>query len=581
MRDGAGDTGGLSDVDEPNAPAPSAQPSPLSSTSHHSVLSRQDSTAVDFSNATDNLSVAAAESASSVTTASRESSTLACALNLVSMKKGYDGAKKKEAKKLKNKRSYLKRHFENQISTLNGESTYNRKKIQFVDGLPVPGHCFDTNRINWRDAYQMSVSGNVVLPYTRSKEILENHVIVWFPDGSYEAIEEGQIRLDPPPQVTYRSYHMKATGGTLVQQYTKACSGRGNNKRYVLIRYTNKQYQWVPEEEIILFGGGGKRSVRKPNYYQNDTRNGDVDNDQLAEQNDNKRGGVCLQCVPAQQYTRFRKIWSTAKDIVSIEPSTSSAVTEALAQHPVREGTGEEGNLIIKRMTETSLLYELLTSVKKEGKHLPLEDVIGDSVGYVAGLSNLVRSGNVLGCEGSSVMVKQLLHLSSDDNKEEERGKAPTEQPKGGEGESSSQAQKKVMEDSAPGNDRKEKMKKPPRKMCKHRGCMTPAHQSTMPHCIKHSEKPKQLCVNCQKNAIRRRFKLCDPCFLKLHPNESLCRHCSLLGYKRKPREFGGLCAKCIADGVGDERMCVDCHKRRRERLGGRCYYCHKISQKK
>ena len=593
------------DVDpSQKAPAPHAPPAPLmSSTTHNSVLGPDivgSGTVGGFADVINSdsgglsSSVASATSAAPVTTAFRASPTYACAKNLISMKKGNDHLKntqelnlrakkeaKNDAKRQRNKMSYMKKHFEKQIRELNGTSNFEPKKIQFTDGPPVPGICLDTNKINWRVAYQMSVSGNVVQVYTRGKVILEHHVVVLLPDGRYEAIEEGRIRLEPPPQVNYRSYHMKV--GTLVTKYTEDCSGQGNNKQYCLIRYENKQFQWVPKEEIIC--DEGKRNVRKPNFYRNPTRNCNL-LDSQADQNDNNstRGGECLALIPTQQHARFKKIFSTAKNLLSIDHSISGAVTEALGQHPAREGTGVDGNSNIKIMAETSLIYEHLTSEKKEGKHLPLEDVIGGGLDCVAGLTNLARSGNVLECEGSSVMVKQLLQLKSGDSKDE-GGKTQTEQERQGEdGESSAQAQKdKKIQDSDLQNNRKTKKphQKQTRDICQHPGCTTPAHTSTLPHCKKHSEKPKSLCVHCQKNESRRKFKLCETCFQKLHPNKSLCRHCSLLGYDRKPREFGGLCTKCIGDGVKDERKCVNCHERPRERGGGLCYFCYNDAQEK
>lgn len=497
--------------------------------------------------------------------------------NLRAQKEARQAQKKEDARK-RAKRSYEKLQYEKQFPKLNnGNSMLKPKKIQFIDGQPVPGQCLATSQIKWRDANQMTCSGNVVCPYTRGKEILENHVIAVLPNGSYKAIEEGRIRLDPQPQVTYRSYHMKA--GTLVKQHTRGCSGRGNNKQYCLIRYENNQYQWVPEEEIIQTEEGRRRNIRKPKFYQNQSQNGDLHYKPQNDDNAAREGEHVPFVIPAHQYPRFKKIWSTAKSLVGIEPSISSAVTEALFEHPVREGTGEEGTPNIKIMTETSLLYERLRE-KIEGKYPPLEDVIGGELEYVAGMSNLVRNGHVLGREGSNVMVRQLLQLSSADAKEEE-GKTPT-RDEGGEGDSLAQSKKnKSDEDLAPQHDWKQKQpQKVIKNMCHHPGCSTPAHSSTLPHCKRHSKRPKLLCVNCQKCQAKRKGKLCEACFQKLHPNESLCRHCSLMGYARKPRMFGGLCNKCIKDGVKDERKCVDCHKRPRTRRGGRCYFCDKSLQK-
>ena len=51
---------------------------------------------------------------------------------------------------------------------------------------------------------------------------------------------------------------------------------------------------------------------------------------------------------------------------------------------------------------------------------------------------------------------------------------------------------------------------------------------------------------------------MCDACFVD--NGKGLCANCTKSGYKRVPRNIGGLCAVCITNGVKVIKKCKKCN---------------------
>jgi len=115
------------------------------------------------------------------------------------------------------------------------------------------------------------------------------------------------------------------------------------------------------------------------------------------------------------------------------------------------------------------------------------------------------------------------------------------------------------------------------KKKCQEKGCTRQAHAHTnFTHCSKHSKSPRKVCVVCKKSKARRKGGLCDACFVD--NGKGFCANCTKSGYKRVPRNIGGLCPECITNGVIVIKKCKKCNVGRQRHKGGICQECFKIS---
>ena len=69
---------------------------------------------------------------------------------------------------------------------------------------------------------------------------------------------------------------------------------------------------------------------------------------------------------------------------------------------------------------------------------------------------------------------------------------------------------------------------------------------------------------------------LYDACFVD--NGKGFCANCTKSGYKRVPRNIGGLCPECITNGVKVIKKCKKCNVGRQRHKGGICQACFKIS---
>jgi hypothetical protein len=113
------------------------------------------------------------------------------------------------------------------------------------------------------------------------------------------------------------------------------------------------------------------------------------------------------------------------------------------------------------------------------------------------------------------------------------------------------------------------------RRKCQEKGCTKQAHAcNNFTHCSTHNKSPRKLCVVCKKNYSRRKGGLCDTC--SVVKTKEFCVNCTKNGFKRLPRNIGGLCAVCINNGVKIKKKCTKCNTGKRRHKGGICRACFK-----
>ena len=429
-------------------------------------------------------------------------------------------ASRKDAKKKANRiaalRSRHKKHWEKEINKLNGKKRFTPERVRWCINQVTLVEKMN-KQIQWEDVVQLSRSGTVNFYGSNAPKPMERAVIVR-PHDSFDKpfpIEASRIQYKRPPQKTLkRSFQMQ---GVLVLQMTGPVSG-DDGKYYILVKYEwNKELWWKPAEDVKELVPEGGRNKTPPNRFRPGEKN--EPNHRRDQPEKLILRSVIAKPINIKRLNQAMTKSQQALKIPRVSGEVSLATNAGLAQI---EGSAA-WNSDIKELVELSLTYEVLRGLST-GKITILDQVLGSNVtnGYI---SALAISAKGLGEEEQ----KKPQHIKGE------------------------------------------------KKKCQEKGCTRQAHAHTnFTHCSKHSKSPRKVCVVCKKSKGRRKGGLCDACFVD--NGKGFCANCTKSGYKRVPRNIGGLCPECITNGVKVIKKCKKCNVGRQRHKGGICQACFKIS---